>query len=242
MPIINYNESLACSPYRFFPSLLGQCIFGDVSKTLGPRDPKPRDRWKFKKKSLLTYKMSNTFMRLPNRVIQSRNLEPNFPQSRNPDSYFRNPVSPHLFQSRISPSFCFKIPNLELQIREIPHPGKPISDSFWYNFIVHVLKHGKTIILNSNFSDVSFTPIWYQQLGFFGINIQRFLHSVLRFHFFRGNRYLMFWRKFAIGKIFVALQTTWPQLLKRCIMLGRGGGGGLRIWKGGGYSSSRLGV
>ena len=55
--------------------------------------------------------------------------------------------------------FCFKIPNPELQVREIPHPGKSISDTVWYNFILHVLKHGKTIILNSNFSDVPFTLI-----------------------------------------------------------------------------------
>ena len=32
------------------------------------------------------------------------------------------------FQSRISPGFCFKIPNPEIQIREIPDPEKPIED------------------------------------------------------------------------------------------------------------------
>ena len=32
------------------------------------------------------------------------------------------------FQSRISPGFCFKIPNPEIQIREIPDPEQPIED------------------------------------------------------------------------------------------------------------------
>ena len=34
----------------------------------------------------------------------------------------------------------------------------------------------------------------------------------------------MFWRTFAIGKVFVALQATWPHLFKTCIMLTGGGG------------------
>ena len=35
---------------------------------------------------------------------------------------------PRYFQSRISPGFCFKIPNPEIQITEIPDPEKPIED------------------------------------------------------------------------------------------------------------------
>ena len=35
---------------------------------------------------------------------------------------------PRYFQSRISAGFCFKIPNPEIQIREIPDPEKPIED------------------------------------------------------------------------------------------------------------------
>ena len=34
----------------------------------------------------------------------------------------------------------------------------------------------------------------------------------------------MFWRTFAIGKVFVVLQATWPQFFKTCIMLPGGGG------------------
>ena len=150
---ITINHWSGLVPVPLLPRRSRSVYFGDVSKTLGPRDPKPIGRAiaeNLKEKSLLTYKVSNTFMRVPYRVLQSRNLESNFAQSR----------IPAFFQSRISPSFCFKIPNPELQIKEIPHPGKPISDTVWYNFIVHVLKHGKTNMLHdSNFSDVSFTPI-----------------------------------------------------------------------------------
>ena len=39
----------------------------------------------------------------------------------------RNPVN--TFNSRISPPFCFEIPNPSLQVREIPDPEKPIRDS-----------------------------------------------------------------------------------------------------------------
>ena len=52
----------------------------------------------------------------------------NFVQSRNPEGYFWHPTSRVYFQSRISPRFCFQIPNPELQIREIPDPEKPIGD------------------------------------------------------------------------------------------------------------------
>ena len=52
----------------------------------------------------------------------------NFVQSRNPEGYFWHPISRVYFQSRISPRFCFQVPNPELQIREIPHPEKPIGD------------------------------------------------------------------------------------------------------------------
>ena len=44
----------------------------------------------------------------------------------NPDSYFWHPTSLVIFQSRIAPWFCFKIPNPELQIREISDPGNLI--------------------------------------------------------------------------------------------------------------------
>ena len=100
----------AWSLYRFFPGLLGQYISGRIqdARTTWPETHRPHDRWKLKKKSLLTYKVSNTFMRLPSRVLQSRNLEPNFAQSRNSDSYFRNPVSPHSFNPESRPRFALK--------------------------------------------------------------------------------------------------------------------------------------
>ena len=44
----------------------------------------------------------------------------------NPDSYFWHPTSLVIFQSRIAPWFCFKIPNPELQIRVISDPGNLI--------------------------------------------------------------------------------------------------------------------
>ena len=55
--------------------------------------------------------------------------DPNFPSSRNPNSYFRHPASREYFQSRILPPFCFKIPtNPGLQTRQIPNPQKPVGD------------------------------------------------------------------------------------------------------------------
>ena len=59
-----------------------------------------------------------------NPVIPTRNSS----QSCNPEGYFWHPTSRAYFQSRISPRFCFQIPNPELQIREISDPGKPIGD------------------------------------------------------------------------------------------------------------------
>ena len=49
-------------------------------------------------------------------------------KSRNPDGYFQHPASRELDQSRISPQFCLKIPNPELQIMEIPDPEKTVGD------------------------------------------------------------------------------------------------------------------
>ena len=51
-------------------------------------------------------------VRVPNRVLQSRN----------PEGYYWQPTS------RFLPRFCFKIPNPEFQLREIPDPKKPIGD------------------------------------------------------------------------------------------------------------------
>ena len=51
-----------------------------------------------------------------------------FVQYRNSEGYFWHPTSRVYFQSRISPRFCFQIPNPELQIKEIPDPQKPIGD------------------------------------------------------------------------------------------------------------------
>ena len=49
---------------------------------------------------------------VPNRVFQSPN----------PEGYIWHPTSQVYFQSRISPRYSFKIPNPDLQIREIPDP------------------------------------------------------------------------------------------------------------------------
>ena len=108
---ITINHWSGLVPVPLLPRPSRSVHFGDVSKTLRPRDPKPIGRTiveNWKKKSLLTYKVSNTFMRLPNRVLQSRNLEPDFAQSRNPDSYFRNPVSLHSFNPESRPRFALK--------------------------------------------------------------------------------------------------------------------------------------
>ena len=61
-------------------------------------------------------------------VIQSRILDPKFVQFRNPEGYFWHPTSQAYFQSRNSPLFCSKIPNPELQMRELPGPEKPVED------------------------------------------------------------------------------------------------------------------
>ena len=48
-----------------------------------------------------------------------------FAQSRNPDGYYLHPRSRAYFQSRISPPFCFNIP----ESWQIPDPEKPIGES-----------------------------------------------------------------------------------------------------------------
>ena len=50
----------------------------------------------------------------------------NFVQSRNPEGRYWHPTYRAYFPSRISPWFCFKILNPELQIREVPDPEKII--------------------------------------------------------------------------------------------------------------------
>ena len=54
--------------------------------------------------------------RIPNRVLQSRN----------PEGYFWHPFPKHAFNPESGPDFALKsrIPNPELQIREIPDPEK----------------------------------------------------------------------------------------------------------------------
>ena len=64
----------------------------------------------------------------PNEILQSRNPDPKFVQSRNPKGYIWHPTSRAYFQYRNSPQFCFQIPNPELQITENPGPEKPIWD------------------------------------------------------------------------------------------------------------------
>ena len=62
----------------------------------------------------------------PNEILQSRNPDPKFVQSRNLKGYIWHPTSRAYFQYRNSPQFCFQIPNPELQITENPGPEKPI--------------------------------------------------------------------------------------------------------------------
>ena len=52
-------------------------------------------------------------------------------QSRCPECYFCHPASRTFSQSLISPRFCFKVPKLELRIREIPDPKKPTGDTLY---------------------------------------------------------------------------------------------------------------
>ena len=69
-----------------------------------------------------------TCRRVPNKVLQSRNPDPKFVQSRNPEGYIWHPTSRAYFQYRNSPRFCFQIPNPELQLTETSGPEKPIWD------------------------------------------------------------------------------------------------------------------
>ena len=52
----------------------------------------------------------------------------NYGQPRGHEGYFWHATFRAYFQSRISPQFYFRIPNPELQIREIQDPVKPIRD------------------------------------------------------------------------------------------------------------------
>ena len=78
------------------------------ARTARPETHRPRDRGKFFNNHYWHTKVSNTFMRVPNRVLQSRNLGPNFGQSRNPEGYFGHPVSPHSFNPESRPRFALK--------------------------------------------------------------------------------------------------------------------------------------
>ena len=49
-------------------------------------------------------------------------LDPVIPRA---EGYFWHPIFRAYFQSRISPRFCFNIPNPDLQVRKIPDPEKP---------------------------------------------------------------------------------------------------------------------
>ena len=85
---------------------------------------------------------------VPNRVSQSRDPDHDFEQSRNPEGYFWHPTSRAYFQSRIPPWFCCKIPNPELQIREIPYHRKPIGNPLlcWVPAFIICLCFGKFFV------------------------------------------------------------------------------------------------
>ena len=55
----------------------------------------------------------------------------NFVQSRCSEGYFWHPASRTFSQSLISARFCFKIPKLELRIREVPDPEKHIGNTLY---------------------------------------------------------------------------------------------------------------
>ena len=68
-----------------------------------------------------------TLLRVSNRVLQSRNPNPKFREvPHDLEVYSGIPPPTHTFNPESRP--VFKIPNLELQIREIPDPEKPIGD------------------------------------------------------------------------------------------------------------------
>ena len=80
-------------------------------------------------KSTIVGKNPRPILGVRNRLRQSCNPDrQNFVQSRNPGGYFWHSNSRAYFQFRLSRRFCLKIPNPELQIREIRDPGKPIGD------------------------------------------------------------------------------------------------------------------
>ena len=68
----------------------------------------------------------------PDRVLQSRNPYLQTQGSRNPKIFIslvsHLPRILSILKFLISPQFCFKIPNLEIQMREIPNHEKPIED------------------------------------------------------------------------------------------------------------------
>ena len=69
-------------------------------------------------------------LKVPNRILQSRNGYPNFAQSRNPDVFFFGILLTAILSIRpyLTPILLKKIQNPEIQMREIPDPEKPIGD------------------------------------------------------------------------------------------------------------------
>ena len=69
----------------------------------------------------------------------------NFVQSRCPQGYFWHPASRTFSQSLISPRFCFKIPKLEIRIREIPDP-KNLLETLYTGEVVRAVttEHRRT--------------------------------------------------------------------------------------------------
>ena len=72
------------------------------------------------------YGINNNFKcEISGSPISPRNPDLQGHGSSNPNGYFWHLISRIYFQSRISPRFCFKITNPELQVRKIPDPKKP---------------------------------------------------------------------------------------------------------------------
>ena len=80
----------------------------------------------------------------------------NFVQSRCSECYFCHPASRTFSQSLISPRFCFKVPKLELRIREIPDP-KNLLGTLYTGEVVRAVttEHRRTTFLCK---DVWVTP------------------------------------------------------------------------------------
>lgn len=98
-----------------------------------------------------------------------------FSQSRLPQGYFRIPNQFAILNSRISPSFCFKILDPGLQIRQIPNDKKPLWGALCSWLVNNAANSSHNSLKTLLVLTQTHSPLWSSNLYTEQLNFQKFV-------------------------------------------------------------------